>query len=102
VKVPDFVADPSENLYEQVADHLAARIARGDLGPGTMLPNERKLAAEYGVAVGTARKATELLEKRGMIKIRPCKGKFVLATSDQVRRGTTKTARGAGTPDHRR
>jgi GntR family transcriptional regulator len=83
VNVPDFVCDPSENVYEQVADHIAARIAAGLLPPGSMLPNERALAAEYGVAVGTARKAAELLERRGLIKIKRSKGKFVLTQSER-------------------
>lgn len=81
--VPDFVCDPSENAYEQVADHIATLIAAGELSPGAMLPNERRMAAEYGVSVGTARKGAELLEQRGLIKIRRSKGKFVLRDDER-------------------
>lgn len=83
VTVPEFTCDPSENTYEQVADHIAALIATGELSPGAMLPNERQLAAEYGVSVGTVRRASELLERRGLIKIRRSKGKFVLRDDER-------------------
>lgn len=43
-----------------------------------MLSNERHLAAEYGVSIGTVRRATQLLQDRGPIRIRPSKGTFVL------------------------
>jgi len=35
-------------VYVQVADHIAARIASGDVAPGARLPAERDLATEYG------------------------------------------------------
>ncbi len=54
-------------VYVQVADDLAARIARGELAPGTRLPAERALAIEYGVAYDTIRRATALLRDRGLI-----------------------------------
>ena len=40
--------DPTRpvHVYVQVADHIAARIASGDLRPGARLPAERDLAAE--------------------------------------------------------
>lgn len=85
VRVSDFTLDPTEIAYEQVADHIAALISAGVLPPGSMLANERSLAAEYGVAVGTARKAAQLLEQRGLIKIRRSKGKFVLTETERER-----------------
>jgi GntR family transcriptional regulator len=41
-----------------VADHVAARIAVGELAPAARLPGERDLAAEYEVALGAARSAS--------------------------------------------
>jgi GntR family transcriptional regulator len=64
-------------LYAVMADHLAARIAAGDLPAGSRLPAERDLAAEYGVALGTARRAVEELRTRGLVVTLPAKGTFV-------------------------
>jgi len=54
-------------VYVQVADHIAARIASGDLVPGARLAAERDLATEYGVSYDTIRRATALLRDRGLI-----------------------------------
>jgi GntR family transcriptional regulator len=64
-------------VYIKVADHIALRIQAGDLAPGAMLPPERDLAAEYGVALGTARRAVEELRGRGLVITLPSKGTFV-------------------------
>jgi len=65
-------------VYVRMADHLAARIAAGDLPPGARLPGERDLAAEYGVALGTARRAITDLRERGLVVTLPAKGTFVI------------------------
>jgi DNA-binding GntR family transcriptional regulator len=70
-------ADPAAYLYEAMAAHLEARIAAGDLRPGDRLPNERELAAEYGVSVHTSRHAVRVLVDRGLLITRPVKGTFV-------------------------
>jgi GntR family transcriptional regulator len=54
-------------VYVQVADHIAARIASGDLAPGARLPAERDLATDYGVSYDTIRRATARLRDRGLI-----------------------------------
>jgi DNA-binding GntR family transcriptional regulator len=64
-------------VYMQMADHIAERIARGDLRPGARLPGERDLAEEYGVAHLTARRATRELRERGLVVTLPAKGTFV-------------------------
>jgi DNA-binding GntR family transcriptional regulator len=64
-------------IYMRMADHLEARIKRGDLEPGTRLPGERDLAADYSVAVGTARRAVEELRQRELVVTLPAKGTFV-------------------------
>ncbi len=77
--VPPF--DPAHGdpayIYTRVADHLEARITAGDLAPGARLPGERDLAAEYGVAVGTARRAVEELRQRGLAVTLPAKGTYI-------------------------
>jgi DNA-binding GntR family transcriptional regulator len=64
-------------VYMQMADHIAERIAKGNLRPGARLPGERDLAAEYGVAHLTARRATRELRERGLVVTLPAKGTFV-------------------------
>lgn len=64
-------------IYEQVADHLTARIEAGELSPGARLPAERDLATEYGVAYDTIRRATALLRERGLILTIVGRGTFV-------------------------
>jgi GntR family transcriptional regulator len=80
--VPPFDPDSGEPayVYVRMADHLAARIRAGDLPPGTRLPGERDLAAEYGVALGTARRAVSELRERGLAITLPAKGTFVTST----------------------
>jgi len=79
VKVPKF--DPEAigpaYVYAAMADHIAARIDAGELPAGARLPAERDLAAEYQVAVGTARRAVEELRQRGIVVTLPAKGTFV-------------------------
>ncbi|MEN3585926.1 winged helix-turn-helix domain-containing protein [Streptomyces sp. ZYX-F-203] len=65
-------------VYMQVADHIAGRIAKGEIPPGARLPGERDLAAEYGVAHLTARRATRELRERGLVVTLPAKGTFVV------------------------
>lgn len=64
-------------VYMQMADHIAERIAKGELRPGARLPGERDLAAEYGVANLTARRATRELRDRGLVVTLPSKGTFI-------------------------
>ena len=64
-------------MYAKVADHVALRIAAGELEPGAMLPAERDMAAEYGVAVGTIRRAVGELRDRGLVVTLAAKGTFV-------------------------
>jgi DNA-binding GntR family transcriptional regulator len=75
----DSPIDPNKiaYVYMQVADHIAARIAAGELRPGARLPGERDLGTEYGVAYLTARRAIRELRERGLVVTLPAKGTFV-------------------------
>jgi GntR family transcriptional regulator len=77
--VPPFDPDAGEPgyLYTAVADHVAARVTAGDLPPGARLPGERDLADEYGVSLGTARRALVELRDRGIVTTLPGKGTFI-------------------------
>jgi DNA-binding FadR family transcriptional regulator len=57
-------------LYEQVADRLEARIRARDLAPGSELPSERDLMAEFGVGRPAVREALFHLQRMGLIEIR--------------------------------
>lgn len=80
VSVPPFDpdADPGRYLYLKVADHIETRIRAGNLKPGHRLPAERDLAEEYGISLGTARKATKELRKRKLVTTTASLGTFVL------------------------
>lgn len=78
-RVPEFDPDAGGPgyMYAKVADHVAARIAAGELPPGAMLPAERDMAEQYGVAIGTVRRAVEELRGRGLVVTLPAKGTYV-------------------------
>lgn len=90
--------DPGDTpgyIYERMADHIAARINAGELAPHKPLPAERRLAEEYGVSLGTARRATELLRERGLVVTLRSKGTFV---ADVRRENECYLASGECTP----
>lgn len=74
------VIDPSrpEYVYVQLADVLEKLIKGGQLRPGARLPGERDLAEEYGVAIGSARRAVQELRDRGLVVTVPAKGTFIV------------------------
>jgi GntR family transcriptional regulator len=74
---PRWDATGPKLMYVQVADYIAGRIASGALAPGAKLPAERDMAADYGVAYDTIRRATALLRERGLIVTIIGRGTFV-------------------------
>lgn len=70
-------------LYKRAEDAMIARIVSGIWRPGTRLPNEFKLATEFGVSQGTIRKALSSLEKRGLLARSPGFGTVVLRTTEK-------------------
>jgi GntR family transcriptional regulator len=54
-------------LYFQVAQHLEAAIASGEIPPGTLFENEIDLAETMGVSRPTMRRAMEQLSDKGLI-----------------------------------
>ncbi|MET9562831.1 GntR family transcriptional regulator [Streptomyces tauricus] len=77
IRFPDFDPQGPRLVYVAIADHVAARIAAGELRPGARLPPERDLAIEYGVAYLTVRRAAQVLRERQLIVTVHGKGTFV-------------------------
>src|SRR5436190_13340846 len=71
---------PSDRpLYDQVRQRLIEGISAGEWGAGEAIPTESALAAAFGVAIGTIRKAIDsLVAERALVR-RQGKGTFVTA-----------------------
>ncbi|GLY32788.1 FCD domain-containing protein [Kineosporia sp. NBRC 101731] len=59
---------------DAVAREILSRITRQRLAPGTRLPPEAQMMAEYRVGRSTLREALRILEVNGLIAIRPGPG----------------------------
>lgn len=69
--------EPGQSRYGALAAALRQRIVSGEWPPGTALPAETRLAAEHGVALGTLRRAFDLMAEQGLIERQHGKGTFV-------------------------
>lgn len=67
--------------YQQLAAILRGRIADGAIAG--RLPSEKALAQEYGVAIGTVRKAMAVLRDEGLIYTARGWGSFVSDDSEE-------------------
>jgi GntR family transcriptional regulator len=65
--------------YHRIAESLRDRIRGGEWAPGAPLPNQRRLARDFGVTLMTLRQALELLERDQLITRRHGLGTFVAA-----------------------
>lgn len=61
--------------YQEIADELRTRVA--DAAPGSVLPSESELSAEFGASRVTVRRALELVRDDGLIAARQGFGWFV-------------------------
>ena len=62
---------------QEIIEHLARRMADGELAPGDRLPSERSLAASFGVSRGVVREALRHLAAQGAVESRQGNGAFV-------------------------
>src|SRR5690606_12362343 len=69
------------SLSEQIADHLAEQIVRGERKPGEKLP-EAELAKQLEVSTNSLREAFRLLEKQHLIELQPRRGARVCEVSE--------------------
>lgn len=82
------VVDPASPVYVyvQVADAIEADIRSGKLSVGARLPGEQDLAAQYGIAKGTAARVARELRDRGLAITVPNKGTFITKPSAENER----------------
>jgi GntR family transcriptional regulator len=73
-RLPDGAGAP---LYEVVKREVAEAILLGAWAPGSVIPSENALAADFGVSVGTVRKALGELVAEGMLMRRRKTGTVV-------------------------
>lgn len=72
---------PPRRAERLVAD-LVQQIQEGVVRPGTKLPTESELAAQYGVSRTTVREAISQLQASGIVRTHQGRGSFVLAPPD--------------------
>jgi len=71
-------------LYHQLADILLSKIRNGEYLPGTKIPSEHSLSKDYGIGRPTARQATDLLVRKGVLIRKRGSGTFVRAKQREV------------------
>lgn len=76
-----FDIDPRLMRYQKLRDELASKIARREWRPGEVIPGQEELAKSYGIAVGTVRKAVDLLVAQGLLERIQGRGTFVRRAS---------------------
>jgi DNA-binding transcriptional regulator YhcF (GntR family) len=69
--------DDARPPYAQVVDAVRRDIEQGLLSPGAKLPTHQELVAQYGVSVGTIKRALGELQGAGLIISRQGQGAFV-------------------------
>jgi GntR family transcriptional regulator len=69
-------------VHQQLSEMLIREIAAGRMLDGEKLPPEREMAVQYGVAVGTLRKALAELTRQGMLERVQGSGNYVRARSE--------------------
>lgn len=82
-------ADPVERAkteprapYEKIAASYRQDITEGRLAPGDQLPSIKQIAADHGVAIGTAHRAVTLLASWGLVSTGPSR-RAVVASQGQ-------------------
>jgi len=64
---------------QSLVDTLRARIEDGVLAPGSVVPSEAELVAEFGVSRTVVREAMSRLQAAGLVETQRGRGSFVLA-----------------------
>jgi DNA-binding FadR family transcriptional regulator len=72
----------SRNLHHQIAENIALRIIKGEFPPGSNLPFEEQLNAEYDVGRSAVREGLRILAAKGLIETRTRRGTSVRDRAD--------------------
>ena len=65
-----------EHPYQQLARQLRERIESGEIT--SQMPSITELTAQTGLAVGTVRRAIDILVNEGLVQTVPGRGTFVI------------------------
>jgi len=65
-----------EHPYQQLARQLRERIESGEIT--SQMPSITELTAQTGLAVGTVRRAIDILVNEGLVQTVPGRGTFVM------------------------
>ena len=60
---------PRRSEFRQIADILRTKIESGEYAPGSLLPSQPELAAEYQVSQPTINQAVRILRTEGLIRV---------------------------------
>jgi len=71
-------------LYLQIKALLEQSLEAGEWGPGEAIASEMELAARYGVANGTVRKAIDALAADNLVVRRQGKGTYVATHTEEI------------------
>lgn len=66
-----------ESGYRDVVFHLESLIAEGRLAPGARMPSLRRLCYDFGISMGTAVRAMEVLQRKNLVESRRGAGSYV-------------------------
>lgn len=69
-------------VWKQLTAILRARVLAGRIEPGHMMPSEKQLEQEFGIARGTARKAVAALRSEGLVVTVAGRGTYVVSEAE--------------------
>ena len=83
--------EASPHKYQEICDKILARIASGELKPGSRLPGVRALGEEYGCNYHTVRHAFEELAAQGYVELKRGSGTFITESAINLHRQNVDT-----------
>lgn len=72
----------AEPVWKQLTAILRARVLSGRIEPGHVVPSEKQLEQEFGIARGTARKAVAALRAEGLVVTVAGRGTYVVSEAE--------------------